>query len=377
MLIATSAQVLSMFFPMYGMMRDCALCVMAFACLGYMYSKVCACSVRDMKCCSRLLLKTGWDKFETFHMVVTIHAVKDLQPGRKFIRVEAGSQSFDTTEQQGANAQWEESQKIKVPQGTSSIEIKVMRPGTFKDKTAGTVKLRVLDDIMGGEKAKAGGKFPSKRWYILLNSKGRGEGSVKLSFLKTGAASADGDEKQAPMLGGEDMNPIAQAHLMQAASSLGRGASVTGAKRVQVFAKACEGYLRKANAWGNFDTKYFKAVRIKTGKWFLCWWSDKAQADKKPPEKPEGQIAIPAITQVMNHPQERHDFILRYKNRDGSVKDLFLQRVDLDRNIWVELLNAFVQELRAEEREHKGSEGETTDIEKGRRRSPGDGSDSD
>merc|ERR550514_2467832 len=175
------------------MMRDCAICVMAFACLGWLYSKVCACSVRDMRCCSRLLLRTGWDKFETFHMVVTIHAVKDLQPGRKFIRVEAGSQSFDTTEQQGANAQWEESQKIKVTQGTSSIVIKVMKPGTFKDKTAGTVKLRVLEDLMGGEKAKPGSKFPAKRWYILLNAKGRGEGSVKLSFLKTGAGSKDSE----------------------------------------------------------------------------------------------------------------------------------------------------------------------------------------
>merc|ERR1719316_1730645 len=170
---------------------------------------------------------------------------------------------------------------------------------------------------------------------------------------------------------------------MQAASSLGRGASVTGAKRVQVFAKACEGYLRKANAWGNFDTKYFKSVRIKTGKWFLCWWSDKAQADKKPPEKPEGQIAIPAITQVMNHPQERHDFILRYKNRDGSVKDLFLQR--LDRNIWVELLQAFVHELRAEKDKSGGTQseghgtGDSSDLEKGsrmRRKATGEASDS-
>merc|ERR1719420_1370696 len=196
---------------------------------------------------------------------------------------------------------------------------------------------------MGGSKEKDGSKFPTKRWFILLNSKGRSEGSVKLSFLKTGGKSDEAQE-----FGDPNMNPIAQAHLMQAAASLGRTAGSTGTKRVQVFAKACEGYLRKANAWGNFDTKYFKSVRIKTGKWFLCWWADKAQAEKKPPEKPEGQIAIPAITQVMNHPQERHDFILRYKNRDGSVKDLFLQRVDLDRNIWVELLSAFVQELRTE-----------------------------
>lgn len=369
--IATSTQFIGSLIPGGSLIRDCAICVVLFAALGWLYSKVCGnWSIRNYKCCSKLLLKTGFDKFATFHMVITVHAVKDLEPGRKFIRVEAGREHFDTTEQQGANAQWEESQKIKVLQGTSAINVKVMKPGTFKDKAGGTVKLRILEDLLGGGKEKDFSKLPTKRWYILLSSKGRGEGSVKLSFLKTGGK--DGDAA-ASEFGDPNMNPIAQAHLMQAAQALGRGAGSTGTKRVQVFAKACEGYLRKANAWGNFDTKYFKSVRIKTGKWFLCWWADKSQAEKKPPEKPEGQIAIPAITQVMNHPQERHDFILRYKNRDGSVKDLFLQRVDLDRNIWVELLQAFVHELRSENVIKSGGSGsdqagDDDDIEKGHKK---------
>lgn len=62
---------------------------------------------------------------------------------------------------------------------------------------------------------------------------------------------------------------------------------------------------------------------------------------------PLGIIPILAMTAVLRNDADasRHQFMLRYQSRT-RVKDLYLQRVDRDRDLWVDGLYEFIQMVR-------------------------------
>lgn len=59
---------------------------------------------------------------------------------------------------------------------------------------------------------------------------------------------------------------------------------------------------------------------------------------------PRGLIPILSVSAVLRNDSEgsRHQFFIRYSTRSGS-QDLYLERVDRDREIWVNSLYEFIQ----------------------------------
>ena len=89
-----------------------------------------------------------------------------------------------------------------------------------------------------------------------------------------------------------------------------------------------------------------------------AWYEDRRCS------KPVGHLPLLAIRGVSPVPNNIAEFVVRYEDTQKFARDMLLQRVSQDRDIWVATLKKLVESARKERRDATaGATGETSNVD--------------
>eukprot|EP00746_Dinoflagellata_sp_MGD_P091780 gnl/MRDRNA2_/MRDRNA2_36356_c0_seq1.p1 gnl/MRDRNA2_/MRDRNA2_36356_c0~~gnl/MRDRNA2_/MRDRNA2_36356_c0_seq1.p1 ORF type:complete len:427 (+),score=83.54 gnl/MRDRNA2_/MRDRNA2_36356_c0_seq1:106-1386(+) len=151
----------------------------------------------------------------------------------------------------------------------------------------------------------------------------------------------------------------------------GESSPATGtAAQLDLIAKTCCGPLKLGGSFGH-KTNYYFAVyqgaqdgtpnryspdsKFAQISWSLGWWKD--QENFVNGEKPIGAISMLRVTNIFLAPDSPNVFCIRHISKAKGKEEMFLDRVDRSRDVWVESLHLFIEHLRQARTEAATSRG--------------------
>jgi len=367
-----------------------------------MISSMCAsrkCDCRRFKIIAQALLAWGWDEFESFEVLMSVHSVQDIQNegmfGKKEFKVKA-SFNWSSTETSGtSDLRWEQTKKLEVPQGASEGIISLWSLGTIKDSKIASFSLDTKKDML--DKAES---FFGKKQKFKLQQKGKTVGTLLVTFRKRGKG--ENDIGECPIDGIDDDSPL----LVDVSSAiqemirkkellpLQKGEKLDGERKIAVLAKTLQGELREIDVEGKEKGKVYvrtvhcnfaelkgddmkeewakqcekarkKGLRQPQRKWYFCWYGSKNEA--LDPEKwhfPDGFFPLATMTAVHRSPERQDQFLVKYS---AGSKETLIYRREQGKSLdaWVEGLDMANQEIRENMKEEKEAE-EMEEKEKGK-----------
>merc|ERR1719161_3459499 len=79
--------------------------------------------------------------------------------------------------------------------------------------------------------------------------------------------------------------------------------------------------------------------------WCLGWWKEEMDFDKW--QKPLGCVSMLRVTNVYPVPDKPNVFCIRHVLKSRDKEDMFLSKVDRSRDVWVESVHLFIEQLRS------------------------------
>lgn len=286
---------------------------------------------------------------EKFDLVIDVHEATNVPPRAKlYVFVKAGrhekSSSTETSNREGGMScacPFFQRIPLHVRQKDDEVEIRVYRSGPVSSELLGATSLAVHADLIDAD-------FPRNKQVNLLDANKQVTVRLFVSFFKV-------EPVPAVLAGaGYSKSKLVQQALIQSQLA-GRPVSAAavadmGPKaRLIFFSKVLQGPLRVMTRLGTstnpWNEHFFRATTTKEGVWMWCYWKDQKALDQK--KNPIGVIPLLSITVVLRNDADgnRNQFFLRYSARSG-VRDLYMERVDRDRDLWVDGLYEFIQMVR-------------------------------
>lgn len=284
---------------------------------------------RNVSCCRSCLRKVGYDEFEEFTLMFTVHYVQGILDKDLYVLVNAGWKEIVYPKSDNGNI--EKTEIFDVPQGGSELEIEVRSAGLMSDKVIGSCMMNMYEHIVKGVPV-------TNKEFCLLNEQGMKVGVVSVSWMKTDSPNASMprvlQDLETPL-----SDRLARAHMITVAKKFGKNPWVT---KYDVFMKALEGPLRLTRSWGNQLDVNLRLRQNAKGKWEIAWWEEGVKFS----EEPSGSIKIYNIVKVIQHPDTKFSFLIIFRNAMQTREAAEFERIDRDRDIWVSCLHVVVSELR-------------------------------
>lgn len=136
---------------------------------------------RRCKLCARFLMWAGWDEFQGFRLLATVHSVADIQNkgmlgGEKLFKVKVAFRwsYFMTSSTQ--DMKWEQTKGMDVPQGADECVITLFSEGKIKDTKLGEYVLETKRDMLDAK------KFWGEKKKLKLENKGKLVGTILITF---------------------------------------------------------------------------------------------------------------------------------------------------------------------------------------------------
>eukprot|EP00416_Gambierdiscus_australes_P023885 CAMPEP_0171069578 /NCGR_PEP_ID=MMETSP0766_2-20121228/9229_1 /TAXON_ID=439317 /ORGANISM="Gambierdiscus australes, Strain CAWD 149" /LENGTH=468 /DNA_ID=CAMNT_0011525969 /DNA_START=83 /DNA_END=1489 /DNA_ORIENTATION=- len=355
------------------------------------------CNCRRCRCCARRLLDVGWDEFEGFEAIVTVHGVGDIQKGglmggKEFkLRISFSYSRWETTSTK--DCRWEQTKTIEVPQGAVDCQIQLFSLGKLRDTKVAECVMDTKKDLVD-----KGDEFWGQKQKLKLESKGKFVGSLAITFRRKeageGPAAQGGSSSAALPISGVLADSALALEVLKEMEEIASTPGFIkpegkweGDMKVGLLARVLSGDLREVNKKNGKEMgKLFvrvlqctsaelagdemkeqlqkqmerakkKGLKQPERKWYWAWYEDRKSAhDSKKWHYPDGFIPMISILKVNRSPDRNDQFLITY-GEDGS-KDTLIYRRDVGKglDVWVEALDICFTECRrlVKEKKDKG-----------------------
>ncbi|KAH0477959.1 MAG: uncharacterized protein KVP18_001269 [Porospora cf. gigantea A] len=288
----------------------------------------------EYECIGRPLRMTGIHKHLPYDLIFEIAFVKlsAMKTADYYITIECGR--FDvstqvTTLDVDGKANFFERLTIRLRQMDDHVKLTLFRRGVMglSNTLVGTMQFNWEPDL-------APDAFPRDKSYHWTKDGKRSVDTVVMSLMKVSA------------LNQKPANAVDQLAVIEARK---RGKDISSLdevppqERLQLYANCIEGPLEVLRPLKPPKAFYFKAQRLKSGKYSWMMYADREAAEAKTQHL--DQVPLLSISLVLADPANRHQFYVKYLTKDG-VKELFLKRIDRDRDLWSEGLYGFIEKYR-------------------------------
>mmetsp|Transcript_27397 Transcript_27397/g.78957 ORF Transcript_27397/g.78957 Transcript_27397/m.78957 type:complete len:581 (-) Transcript_27397:74-1816(-) len=392
------------FIPGFGMGRNalkmmaaCFVCVLILRFLGKLDFSSKRWDCRRCKCIAKGLLKTGYDDFEGFDLMVTIHGVADIKKDGMFgdkefkVKVNFNWSKWETSPTK--DLKWEQTKGMEVPQGAGECNIALFTLGTLRDSRIAEYTLETKKDLLDKE------DIWGQKQRLKMECKGKHVGTLTVTFRRKGGQGAPGDAgPAAAQISGVDedsalmmeLNKEMEALESKPGSTFKRPEKLEGEMKVGLLAQVLAGDLREITKKGKEAGKVYvkvlqcnvaelqgdemmaeskrqwdkakkKGLKQPEKKWYWCWYEDKkASEHKKKWHYPEGFIPIVSILKVNRSPERNDQFIITY-GEEGS-KEVMIYRRDTGKGleVWVDGIELIFNECRRQVKDGKEDEAALT-----------------
>lgn len=312
----------------------------------------CRCRLRNIGCVRRCLRCTGVDRFDDFEIETIVHEVQ--YPGRNtekktlIVRIVAGHQHIQT-EASNDGRFHETLDVLVVEQGVPTLDVCLCDSG---GRVVYRAKLDPKKDLLD---------LPAEalieRDLHLREKVGSQRGmklgqkvTVKLTFKKPGQEGAGNKVTQRAAEEGRELTLSTQLHFSKVASCLDPGAD-----ELRILARACAGPVEltenqglRAWRWGKKRSAWFAAVGPPVERrWILGLWPDEVSWQEG--QTGEMEFEVMSTSGVSPDPHSANVFGVRYMS-NGIRQELRLGHVDRSRDVWVEVIQLFVERIHATKR---------------------------
>jgi len=354
---------------MFGLGMAMLTRIPIFRGLGYAFMACCCCfaigkllkcqccSIRDCHCCKRLLRWSGHDKFDDFDlMVVVLEASCDHKKEKlkTFVRVSAGGYAAQTDA--SSKGKFQQPLHIHVLQGTEKVTIELWEEkpsGSLSGpKSFASMSLKSWEDIRN--QSEKGIDKPQKR-ALQMKKKGTGIDNPSVTFYMSVGEVADEESgllKNSELDLQGDAKIMLQQQLKRAAKPVGtRGASSgdmtseDSVNEIQQLKRACAGSLDMFGHSFGGTTNVYVAVRgpPDSRQWIVGVWNDKEEFERR--AKGILEIDVKRIRSVQQDPGRSNVFCINYFDHNRVVTKRSFRIIDLNRDVWVNMLKMMVGEV--------------------------------
>lgn len=343
-----------------GIFRGVGYALMACCCC-FAVGKLLKCQIRDCACCKRLLRWIGHDKFDDFDvMVVVVEASCEhrKEKMKTFVRVVAGHH-FASTDA-SSKGKFQQPLHIHVSQGTPNITIEL-----WEEKPSGAIggtkcfasmHLDCWKEILNAKDIEK----PQPR-KLVMKKKGMGIDNPSVTFYMSVGESCD--EESGLLASSQldihsDTKMMLQQQLKKAAKptkagiSSGDTGSEEGVSEIQQLKRACAGNLDRFEGFGGTRHVYV-AVRgpPDSRSWIVGVWSDKEDFERR--AKGIVEIDVKRIKGIQQDPMRSNVFVINFFDQNRDVQKECFRIIDLNRDVWVNMLKMMVLQVRKSESENK------------------------
>jgi len=374
-----------------GPMRDLFRCAILLSCCAVTYKLVTACSrsrrmdVRRCRAIGRFLRWSGWDEFDPFAVIVTIHSLQDIRKtglvgSREFkVVVEFYWSKFTTTPTR--DLRWDQTKGMEVPQGASYCWVSLYSIGSFKDSKVATVHLETKKDMLDKD------AFWGKKQKLKMEHKGKLVGTLLATFRKQGEGDQGGFDELP--IEGISMESALAIEVMREWEELQRMpgyvkplGKLEGDQALYLLSKVMTDDLREIDDAGRELGKVFIRVmhvnfadlqgedreeelekqvekarkKGKPGglarKWYWCWYEDKKHATKRWMH-PDGYIPLASISNVYRAPERYDEFVIKYTHNHEKEFLRYRRESGKGLDVWVDGLDLAFQAARAAMKDQK------------------------
>lgn len=324
-----------MCFGIVGLIGGCfAMCGIAKCC------RACGrCRVRDCSCIKWWMRKTGTDTFDDFEALILVHEVQILTRGKKFsmfVRVTAGDHKVETEESKGV---FQQPLAIFVEQGTPSVKVECIN--CRSKQVISSLKLDAVQDILRSRKTHA----PCEVFAMKQKHKDVMNPKITLTIKKDYQKEL---EKGAMLVQGMGVSKETGVLLQHQADQTDGSTTCTEggvSSEVDLLMRGSSGPLLMFGSWGS-TTKVYVAVQYKsdTRRFHFGVWKDRQEFDKGNP--PKLDIDLMKVFSVQPDPNRKEVFVIEYAPAEKERKRVMMQRLDLTRDAWVEILQLLIKTIR-------------------------------
>lgn len=313
----------------------------------------------------QFLRKVGYDDFDTFTLSVLVDSVEYLGAEKYALKISCGQNSSQTSFVKESR-EIHETLEIRILQGSGRLLVSMVN---IKGKPLASKSLTIKEVQKLSRH--------NKRTVLTLNKCDKhmtSDVKANVTFFVQ-SANDSGDEADSMFAGCDTTNfsPEMQLLLKSTASNSRQGKddstteqenvdakATTEESPLELLAAACKGTVKLCGSMGHVKDYYmavYKADKDGNPKdyvagttadllaWHFGWWQDEASFMRKEP--PVGSIAMLRITNVHAVPekQKKDNFCIRHVNKNKQKEDLFFKKVDRSREVWVECLHLFLEQL--------------------------------
>lgn len=328
----------------------------------------CGVRLRSWECIRRVFRATGVDRFDDFEVVIIVHEAifpgKGSEKVRLRVRAAATTRHSAQTEYSN-NGAFHEPLELFVEQGAPSVDISLL---DSRERVISTARLDPVKDILEipfdalqEREIRLSVKDEKNCPQLLRHAK------LKVSMV-VNTQTAKGIEDEGKQEG--SMSVEMRRHL----TSLRQAISAKGdLSNIEILAQACCGPLEvvesqglKAWRWGKKRTVWFGTVGPPDARhWIMGYWPDEKAWRAR--ETGEVEFDVLDAQGMQADPYTPSVFKLRYAQQEGATIDLHLHRVDRSRDLWVECLVAFVEQVRANHEVRKKAKKAKKELKEQRR----------
>lgn len=357
-------------------MALCACCVIAFKMISSFLGSRRG-DLRRCSTCARFLLWIGWDEFECFDVIATVHSVQDIKKDgllgeKEFkITIQFRWSKFETTPTK--DCRWDQTKGMEVPQGSSECTMTLWSLGSFRDSKVGSNSLFVKKQMLDNE------LFWGRKQKFKMESKGKAVGTLLCTFRKKGEGD-DGGLSDLPISGidmesGLAIEVLAEwEKLCDTPGYAKPEGKLEGEEALFLLSKVLTDDLREISSGGKELGKVFIRVvncnfadlqgdnrdeelqkQIKKAKkkgvvglekkWYWCWYEDE-RAGMNKWTHPDGFIPLSGISNVHRAPERHDEFLIKYSS--AGSKDFLRYRRESGKglDVWVDGLDIAYQSAR-------------------------------
>jgi len=389
---STESQVVGLVLGFGKTLAKCACLVIFIAILAKVLGKV-DCNSKKCDCrkwckpIARFLMYIGYDEFEEFDAICTVHSVQDVKKDGLLgelefkVKVRFNWSNFETALTK--DLRWEQTKGLPIPQGTSECKITLLSAGKLSTKTVASYSMEVKKDMLDRP------GFWGEKQKFKMEDKGKVVGTLLMTFRKPSEGEGGDFSGMVPITGIDDDSSLA-VELMKEMEELEKTpgfvkpqGKLEGDQKLELLARVLEGDLREMDKKGKVaGVVYVKVYHCnyaelqgddrkdelkrqmekakKKGlqqiekKWYWCWYEDKKAATKKW-NYPDGFINMTSITSVHRAPERIDEFVIKYS--EGGDKEQLVYRREKGKglDLWIEGLDVSTQEIRKQLKDTKES----------------------
>mmetsp|Transcript_116461 Transcript_116461/g.324553 ORF Transcript_116461/g.324553 Transcript_116461/m.324553 type:complete len:359 (+) Transcript_116461:72-1148(+) len=318
----------------------------------------CKCRMRDCACIKRLLRVMGTDPFDDFEMMILVHRVSFTASSKQtvYVRVKAGDHVV-STDPSGAGL-FQQALCIFIEQGTQDLIFQLL---STSDKVLAELKMNVMKEVLKDEDGIPGPDRVIEKTFVM---KQKDKHVLNPRITLTFAPEGPGEEEKA-LLSGLNASSETEWMLQQQLAKVSEeekrsrskeeGAAAAAGEQlseIALLAKGCCGPLERFGTLGKKLPIYVGVQGPPRRKKFALhiWDSEKEFRADQPSKE---SIELLRISSVAPDPGRPEVFIVSYVDKEKQPQKATFQRLDRNRDVWVELLQILVTKVHEDHDEKK------------------------